>query len=177
MNIHEYQARPCWPSTAWPSQGKVADTPAEAESIAKEFGAPVVVKAQIHAGGRGKAAASSSPRTPTRPASTRSRSSDEPRDPPDGAAGQEGQEGPRRAGREDQEGVVPRDGHRPRRVAGRHDGVHRGRDGDRDGRRPHPEKILKEHVDPTVGSCRSRRASSPSGSRSRPSSPARPSSS
>ncbi len=55
MNIHEYQAKAVLAKygVAVP-RGKVADTPAEAESIAKEFGAPVVVKAQIHAGGRGK---------------------------------------------------------------------------------------------------------------------------
>jgi len=55
MNIHEYQAKAVLSryGVAVP-QGKVADTPAEAEAIAKEFGTPVVVKAQIHAGGRGK---------------------------------------------------------------------------------------------------------------------------
>src|SRR3970040_1372625 len=55
MNIHEYQAKAVLSKygVAVP-KGKVADTPAEAEIIAKEFGAAVVVKAQIHAGGRGK---------------------------------------------------------------------------------------------------------------------------
>ena len=55
MNIHEYQAKSVLAKygVAVP-KGKVADTPAEAEDIAKEFGSPVVVKAQIHAGGRGK---------------------------------------------------------------------------------------------------------------------------
>jgi len=55
MNIHEYQAKSVLAKygVAVP-RGKVADTPAEAEDIAKEFGTPVVVKAQIHAGGRGK---------------------------------------------------------------------------------------------------------------------------
>ena len=55
MNIHEYQAKAVLSKygVAVP-KGNVADTPAEAESIAKEFGTPVVVKAQIHAGGRGK---------------------------------------------------------------------------------------------------------------------------
>ncbi len=55
MNIHEYQAKGVLSryGVAVP-KGKVADTPAEAEAIAKEFGTPVVVKAQIHAGGRGK---------------------------------------------------------------------------------------------------------------------------
>jgi succinyl-CoA synthetase beta subunit len=55
MNIHEYQAKAVLSKygVAVP-KGNVADTPAEAEDIAKEFGTPVVVKAQIHAGGRGK---------------------------------------------------------------------------------------------------------------------------
>jgi succinyl-CoA synthetase beta subunit len=55
MNIHEYQAKAVLSKygVAVP-KGKVADNPAEAEKIAKEFGTPVVVKAQIHAGGRGK---------------------------------------------------------------------------------------------------------------------------
>ena len=55
MNIHEYQAKSVLAKygVAVP-RGSVADTPAEAESAAKEYGTPVVVKAQIHAGGRGK---------------------------------------------------------------------------------------------------------------------------
>ncbi len=55
MNIHEYQAKSILAKygVAVP-RGKVADTPSEAEAIAKEFGTAVVVKAQIHAGGRGK---------------------------------------------------------------------------------------------------------------------------
>ena len=55
MNIHEYQAKGVLSryGVAVP-KGKVADTPAQAEVIAEEFGTPVVIKAQIHAGGRGK---------------------------------------------------------------------------------------------------------------------------
>jgi len=55
MNIHEYQAKAILAKygVAVP-RGKVADIPLEAEVIAMEFGTPVVVKAQIHAGGRGK---------------------------------------------------------------------------------------------------------------------------
>lgn len=57
MNIHEYQAKAVLKKYGVPvSDGKVAFTPAEAESIAKELGGELwVVKAQIHAGGRGKA--------------------------------------------------------------------------------------------------------------------------
>lgn len=57
MNIHEYQAKAVLRKFGVPvSYGKVAFTPAEAETIAKELRSSVyVVKAQIHAGGRGKA--------------------------------------------------------------------------------------------------------------------------
>jgi succinyl-CoA synthetase beta subunit len=56
MNVHEYQAKALFRSfgVAVPAGG-LATTPAEAEDVAKELGTPVVVvKAQIHAGGRGK---------------------------------------------------------------------------------------------------------------------------
>lgn len=57
MNIHEYQAKSLLGKYGVPvPRGKIAYTPAEAETIAKELATPVVVvKAQIHAGGRGKA--------------------------------------------------------------------------------------------------------------------------
>jgi succinyl-CoA synthetase beta subunit len=57
MNIHEYQAKELLRrfGVAVP-RGRVAWTPEEAEAAARELGGPVwVVKAQIHAGGRGKA--------------------------------------------------------------------------------------------------------------------------
>lgn len=56
MNIHEYQAKDLLrKSNVVVPYGKVAFTPEEAFEIAKELGTPkVVVKAQIHAGGRGK---------------------------------------------------------------------------------------------------------------------------
>lgn len=57
MNIHEYQAKQLLAEcgVAVP-RGKVAFTPAEATAAAKELGGSIwVVKAQIHAGGRGKA--------------------------------------------------------------------------------------------------------------------------
>ncbi len=56
MNIHEYQAKEILRGFGVPIPlGKIATTPAEAEAIAKEYGVPVMVKAQVHAGGRGKA--------------------------------------------------------------------------------------------------------------------------
>jgi succinyl-CoA synthetase beta subunit len=55
VKIHEYQGKGVLASYGVPvPKGKVAYTPDEAVEIAKELGLPVVVKAQIHAGGRGK---------------------------------------------------------------------------------------------------------------------------
>ena len=56
MNIHEYQAKEIFRKFGIPiPPGEVARTPEEAEAIARKFGGTVVVKAQVHAGGRGKA--------------------------------------------------------------------------------------------------------------------------
>jgi succinyl-CoA synthetase beta subunit len=57
MNIHEYQAKAVLAKFGVPvAHGLPAFTPEEAVKAAKELGGPVwVVKAQIHAGGRGKA--------------------------------------------------------------------------------------------------------------------------
>ena len=56
MNIHEYQAKDIFRRAGIPiPPGEVARTAEEAEAIARKFGGTVVVKAQVHAGGRGKA--------------------------------------------------------------------------------------------------------------------------
>ncbi len=56
MNIHEFQAKEVFAGYGIPIvAGKVATTPEEASKLASEAGGPVVVKAQVHAGGRGKA--------------------------------------------------------------------------------------------------------------------------
>jgi succinyl-CoA synthetase beta subunit len=56
MNIHEYQAKEILRAHGVPvPPGEIATTPEEAERIAAAFGGMVVVKAQVHAGGRGKA--------------------------------------------------------------------------------------------------------------------------
>ncbi len=55
MKIHEYQAKELFAKHGVPvPRGGVASTPAAAKAIAIELGGKVVVKAQIHAGGRGK---------------------------------------------------------------------------------------------------------------------------
>ena len=56
MNLHEYQARALLKSAGIPvPDGDVATTPDEVAAIAQRLGKTVVVKAQVHAGGRGKA--------------------------------------------------------------------------------------------------------------------------
>lgn len=56
MKIHEYQAKALMLQFGIPvPKGRVAFTPAEARAIAEEIGGKVVVKAQVYAGGRGKA--------------------------------------------------------------------------------------------------------------------------
>ena len=55
MKIHEYQAKAILAKYNVPvPRGEVAYTVEEAEAAAKKIGGSVVVKAQIHAGGRGK---------------------------------------------------------------------------------------------------------------------------
>lgn len=55
MKIHEFQAKDLLRTYQVPvPPGGVAGSADEAEKIAEEIGGPVVVKAQIHAGGRGK---------------------------------------------------------------------------------------------------------------------------
>ncbi len=55
MKIHEYQAKAILAQHGVPvPRGEVATTAAEAGEIARRLGGTVVVKAQIHAGGRGK---------------------------------------------------------------------------------------------------------------------------
>ena len=56
MNIHEFQAKKLFADYSIPvPEGSVATTPQEAIEISSIHNNNVVVKAQIHAGGRGKA--------------------------------------------------------------------------------------------------------------------------
>jgi succinyl-CoA synthetase beta subunit len=65
VNLHEYQARALLKAGGIPMpDGDVASTPSEAESIARRIAGPVVVKAQVHSGGRGKAGGVKLARTP-----------------------------------------------------------------------------------------------------------------
>ncbi len=56
MKIHEYQAKELMAKYGIPvPRGGMAASPDEARTVAEELGGSVVVKAQVHAGGRGKA--------------------------------------------------------------------------------------------------------------------------
>ena len=56
MDLYEYQGKELFRRHGLPTgAGKLAQTPAEARAAAEELGAAVVVKAQVHVGGRGKA--------------------------------------------------------------------------------------------------------------------------
>ncbi|TMR09821.1 ADP-forming succinate--CoA ligase subunit beta [Nonomuraea turkmeniaca] len=56
MDLYEYQAKELFGRHGIPvPAGRVAATPAEAREIAAELNAPVVIKAQVKTGGRGKA--------------------------------------------------------------------------------------------------------------------------
>jgi succinyl-CoA synthetase beta subunit len=56
MKIHEYQSKEILKGYGLPiPPGEIAFSPEEAENITREIGKPVVIKAQVHVGGRGKA--------------------------------------------------------------------------------------------------------------------------
>jgi succinyl-CoA synthetase beta subunit len=56
MDLYEYQGKELFRRFGIPvSEGRLAETPDEAHAAAKEIGGPVVVKAQVLVGGRGKA--------------------------------------------------------------------------------------------------------------------------
>src|SRR5215210_6398162 len=56
VDLYEYQGKELFRRFGIPvSEGRLATTPEEARSAAAELGGPVVVKAQVLTGGRGKA--------------------------------------------------------------------------------------------------------------------------
>jgi succinyl-CoA synthetase beta subunit len=71
MDLYEYQARELFTAHGVPVlPGIVAGTPAEARAAAEQIGPPVVVKAQVKTGGRGKAGGVKLAATPHEAAST-----------------------------------------------------------------------------------------------------------
>jgi len=74
MNLHEYQGRNLFKAAGIPMpDGDVASSPTEVEAIARRLGGTVVVKAQVHAGGRGKAGGVKLAKSPAEAAETASR--------------------------------------------------------------------------------------------------------
>jgi len=56
MKIHEYQAKEIFAKFGLPvPKGEVVTTPEEARNVAVRYQKPVMIKAQVHVGGRGKA--------------------------------------------------------------------------------------------------------------------------
>ena len=56
MNLHEHQAKDLFRAAGVPvNVGRVADSAEEVRALAEDYGGTVVVKAQVHSGGRGKA--------------------------------------------------------------------------------------------------------------------------
>jgi succinyl-CoA synthetase beta subunit len=65
MNIHEYQAKEIFRAHGIPvPPGEIATSAEEAERLAAQYGGMVVVKAQVHSGGRGKAGGVKLAKTP-----------------------------------------------------------------------------------------------------------------
>jgi len=65
MDLYEYQGKQLFSRFGIPvSDGQVADTPEEAREAAERLGAPVMVKAQVLTGGRGKAGGIKGPASP-----------------------------------------------------------------------------------------------------------------
>ena len=65
MKLHEYQAKQLLARAGISiPEGRIATTPEEAEAAARAIGGTVVVKAQVHAGGRGKAGGIKVAKTP-----------------------------------------------------------------------------------------------------------------
>ena len=142
MNIHEYQAKAVLSRYGVNvPKGKVADTPAQAEVIAEEFGTPVVIKAQIHAGGRGKGGGVKLAKNSTEARKYAHEIIGMTLVTPQ--TGPQGRKVKRvlveQAGKI-QQGALPRHHHRPGGLEGRRDGLDGRRDGHRDRRGQHPGK-------------------------------------
>lgn len=65
MKLHEYQSKQLFAQAGIPiPRGRAAATPTEARDVARDLGCPVVIKAQVLVGGRGKAGGIRLARTP-----------------------------------------------------------------------------------------------------------------
>ncbi len=146
MNIHEYQAKAVLREFGVPvPRGIAAFSVEEAEKAAKDLGGPVwVVKAQIHAGGRGKAGGVKVVKLDRR---RQARSGAAARldlgDAPDRAARQGGAPALYRGRLGHRPRILSVGAGRSRHLAGRLRGLDRGRHGDRRGRAHAPGKNLE----------------------------------
>ena len=117
MNIHEHQGKEVLRryGVAVP-KGKACFTVDEAVAAARELGFPCVVKAQIHAGGRGKAGGVKVVKDEAGARGGRGGAArQDAGHAPDGPAGPGGAPAARRAGLPDRARALPRPGGRPRR--------------------------------------------------------------
>ena len=65
MKVHEYQAKEIFAKYGIPvPTGQVAQSPQEVRQVAAEIGCPVMIKSQVHVGGRGKAGGIKMAQTP-----------------------------------------------------------------------------------------------------------------
>ena len=175
MKIHEYQAKEILRKYGVPvPAGEMATTLEEADTAAKSLfatgNAVVVVKAQIHAGGRGKGGGVKVAKSLD---DANARVQGHPRHAaghaPDRAAGPEGAAPAHRRGLGHRSRALPRPGPRPRSAQGRLHGLAVRRHGDRRGRARHPGRDLQGvHRPGASASSPTRPASSPSSSASKP---------
>jgi len=153
MKIHEYQAKQILRRFGVPvPEGAVVDSPAEAYEVARRLGPPVVVKAQIHAGGRGKGGGIKVVKSPEEAENAAARMLGSNLVTP-----QTGPEGRKVRRLLIEQGlniqkeyyfgiVIDRSAQRPVLMASSEGGVEI-----EEVARRNPEAILKEHVDPAVG--------------------------
>ena len=137
MKIHEFQAKEILARYGVRiPRGKVTQSPAEAYEIARSLGGVVAVKAQVHAGGRGKGGGVRIVRSPEE-AERRTREMLGTRlvTPQTGAGRNPGASGPDRGGTGYPAGVLPGHGHRPEPGAAGAHGQHRRGHGNRGGGR------------------------------------------
>ncbi len=137
MNIHEHQAKAVLAEFGVPvPRGYPAFSVDEAVAAAEKLGGPVwVVKAQIHAGGRGKGGGVKLARSIDEVRDDRRQDArHDPRHPPDRAEGPRGAPPLHRGRRLDRQGILPLAAGRPRDQPRGGGGLHRGRHGHRGGR-------------------------------------------
>ena len=121
MKIHEYQAKEILRryGVATP-RGRVTADPEEVGRICEELGGRCVVKAQIHAGGRGKGGGVKLAGSPAEAVEKGNAILGmQLVTPQTGPEGQKVQQGPRRGAGLDRPGALPRRAARPRRSASR----------------------------------------------------------